>query len=254
MTTTQDQITKLAPTPQSFEPDWSRITLATILADAPSPARSNRFRWRATRRRVAALVAAGVVALGAGTAVAGTGPVEVVKDALLDFSRQPNTTGNGLGRLDNPELVAKFRTKNGIFAFWVATSSNGKVCYADANGTWDGEGLPTRRQLDYGCGGVLVDVTNPNKTRELTRPDQLGGFFKDSDGPLVYGISPYPEAVSVRVQGPGLDRTLPIRSDSHGFGAAIPEAFRATAISVTFLDGAGHALGPKSARWVAPVG
>ncbi len=254
MTTTQDQIAKLAPTPESFEPEWSRDTLATILAGAPSPTRSTHSWWRMTRRRAAALIAAGVVALGAGTAVAGGGPVEVVKDALLDFSKQPNTSANGLGRLHDPELVAKFRTKNGIFAFWVATSSNGQVCYADADGTWDGEGLPTKSQLDYGCGGVLVDVTDPDQTIDLTRPEQLGGFFKDSDGPLVYGISPYPEAVSVRIQGPGVDRTLPIRTDSHGFGSAIPEASRATAITVTFLDNGGRALGPRPTRWVAPVG
>ena len=254
MTTTQDPITKLAPTPESFEPEWSRDTLASILAGGSSPVHSNRSRWGVKRRRVAALVAAGVVALGAGTAVAGGGPVDVVKNALLDFSKQPNTSANGLGRLHNPELVAKFRTKNGIFAFWVATSSNGQVCYADTDGTWDGEGLPTREQLEYGCGAILVDKTDPNRTIELTRPDQLGGFFKDSDRPLVYGISPYPEAVSVRVQGTGVDRTLPVRSDSHGFGAAIPEASRAAAVTLTFLDAAGRALGPKPARWVAPVG
>ena len=254
MTTTKDQIAKLAPTPESFEPRWSRETLAAILAEGPSPARRNHSRWRATRRRTAALITAGVAALGAGTAVAGSGPLEVVKDALLDFTQQPNTSANGLGRLHDPELVAKFRVKNGIFAFWVATSSNGQVCYADADGTWDGEGLPTKSQLDYGCGGVLVDSADPHQTRDLTRPEQLGGFFKDSDGPLVYGISPYPGAVSVRVQGPGVDRTLPIRADSHGFGSAIPEASRAVAITLTFLDHAGRALGPRPTRWVAPVG
>jgi hypothetical protein len=254
MTTTQDQIAKLAPTPESFEPEWSRDTLATILAEGPSPSRRNRPWWRATRRRAVALIAAGVVTLGAGTAVAGGGPVDVVKDALLDFSKQPNTTANGFGRLHDPELVAKFRTKNGIFAFWVATSSSGQVCYAESNGTWDGGGLPTKSHLAYGCGGELVDRTDPDQTQDLTRPDQLGGFFKDSDGPLVYGISPYPDAVSVRVQGPGLNRTLPIRTDSHGFGSAIPEASHDTAITVTFLDDAGRALGPEPTRWVAPVG
>ncbi len=252
--TTQDQIAKLAPPLESFEPGWSRETLATILAEGPSPARSNRRSWRTTRRRAAALIVAGVVALGAGTAVAAGGPVEVIKNALLDFSNQPNTSAGGLGRLHDPELIAKFRTKNGIFAFWVATSSNGQVCYADANGTWDGEGLPTKSQLDYGCGGVLVDSADPDQTTDLTRPEQLGGFFKDSDGPLVYGISPYPNAVSVRVQGVGVNRTLPIRSDSHGFGSAIPEASRATAITLTFLDETGRALGPEPTRWVAPVG
>ncbi len=252
MTTTHDQIALLAPTPEPFEQEWSRDTLATILADGPAPAPRQRHWWRNTRRRTAALVAAGVMALTAGTAVAGAGPIQVVRDAILDFSKQPNTTGNGLGRLHEPQLIAKFRTKNGIFAFWVATSSNGKVCFADADGTWDGAGLPTRKELDYGCGGEIIDPSAPDKTMELTRPEQLGGFFKDSDGPLLYGLSPYPDAVSVRVQGPGVDRTLPIRSDYHGFGAAIPEASRATAVTLTFLDAAGSRLGSK--RWIAPVG
>jgi hypothetical protein len=254
MTTTHDRVSALAPTPEAFEPEWSRDTLGTILTEAPAPSPAPHPWWRGSRRRAAALVAAAAVALSAGTAVAGGGPVEVVKNALLDFSKQPNTTANGLGRLDDPELVAKFRTKIGIFALWVATSSSGKVCFAMANGTWDGEGVPTRGQLGYGCGGVLVDRADPDQTTELTRPEQLGGFFKDSGGPIAYGISPYPDAVSVRLQGPGVDRTLPIRSDSHGFGAAIPEASRATAITVTFLDDAGRVLGPVPMRWVAPVG
>ena len=92
----------------------------------------------------------------------------------------------------------------------------------------------------------------PGRTAELARVDQLGGFFKDSGGPIVYGISPYSAAVRAHVQGLGVDRTLPIRSDSHGYGAAIPEASGARAVTITFLDGAGHLLGSK--RRVAPVG
>lgn len=252
MTTTHDQVTKLAPTPDPLEPGWSRETLARILTERPAPEHNPRPWWRRTRRRLTAVIVAGVVALTAGTAVAVGGPGQVVKDALLDFSRQPNTSGNGLGRLEDPQLVAKFRTPRGVFAFWVATSSNGGVCYADANGTWDGDGVPTKRQLDYGCGGTIIKPTDPNTTMELTRVDQVGGFFKDSDGPLIYGVSPYADAVQARVRGAGVDRTLPVRSDSHGFGSAIPEASRATAVTVTFLDGAGTPLGSK--RWVAPVG
>jgi hypothetical protein len=253
MTTTSDQISRLAPTPEPFEPEWSRDTLTSILAEGPAPSRGSRY--RTTRRRAAALVAAGVVVLGAGTAVAGGGPVEMVKNALLDFSQQPNTTGNGLGTLHDPLLVAKFDTAKGTtFGFWVATSSNGRVCFASADGTWDGDGLPPKDHFAYGCGGEMVERTDPQRTTELTRPDQLGGFFKDSDGPLVYGISPYPDAVSVRVRATGVDRTLPIRSDSHGFGAALPEAAHTAAVSLTFLDDAGHALGNGPTRWVAPVG
>jgi hypothetical protein len=252
MNTTHDQITQLAPVPEPFEPGWSRDTLAAIVADAPTHGRGPRPWWRKTRRRAAALIAGGAVALTAGTAVAVGGPAEVVKDALLDFMSQPNTTGNGIGVLHDPQLVAKFRTKNGTFAFWVATSSKGGVCFASSNGPGDGTELPDRKHFAYGCGGELVDPTAPGGTAELTRVDQLGGFFKDSDGPLIYGISPYADAVQAHVQGPGVDRTLPILSDSHGYGAAIPEASRARAVTVTFLDADGHALGSK--RWVAPVG
>lgn len=252
MTTTHDQITQLAPLPEPFEPGWSAETLATITAAGPTPGSRRRPWWRATRRRAAAVVAAGVVALSAGTAVAVGGPAQVVKDALLDFSKQPNTTGNGIGVLHDPELVARFRTKHGIFTFWVATSSSGRVCYAQSDGTWSGEGLPARKALEYGCGGTLIDPSAPDQTRELTRPDQLGGFFKDSDGPIVYGISPYANATQAHVQGPGVDRTLPVRADSHGFGEAIPEASGARAVTVTFLDGAGRILGSR--HWIAPIG
>ena len=252
MTTTYDQITRLAPAPEPSEPTWSRDALASILAADPAPETSPRPWWRKTRRRAAALIAGGAVALTAGTAVAVGGPAEVVKDALLEFMSTPNTTGNGLGVLHDPQLVAKFRTKNGVFAFWVATSSKGGVCFASSNGSGEGTELLDKKHFAYGCGGELVEPTAPGGTAELTRVDQLGGFFKDSDGPLVYGISPYAAAVRAHVQGLGVDRTLPVRSDSHGFGAAIPEASRARAVTVTFLDDAGHVLGSK--RWVAPVG
>jgi len=69
---------------------------------------------------------------------------------------------------------------------------------------------------------------------------------------MVYGVSAYPDAVEVRVQGEGVDRTLPIRADSHGYGAALPEAAQARAVTLTFVDAAGQALGTR--RVVAPVG
>ena len=75
-----------------------------------------------------------MVTLSAGAAVASGGAVDVVRDAILDFSNQPNTSGNGLGELEDPELVAQFQSSDGVFAFWVATSSTGKVCYAMSDG------------------------------------------------------------------------------------------------------------------------
>jgi hypothetical protein len=249
--TTHDAITALAPTPEPLDPEWSATTLAGILADGPDPARAAAPWWWRTRRRAVALVAAGVVTLSAGAAVAVGGPVEVVRDAILDFSNQPNTTGNGLGKLDDPELVAQFDIPQGVFAIWIATSSSGKVCYASSDGVWDGVGVPTKTELEYGCGGEVL-TPDAQSSEPLTRPDQLGGFFKDTDGPIVYGVSPYPDAVRVRVRGAGVDRTLPLRADSHGYGAAIPEASDADAVTLTFLDGTGRELGTR--RWVAPIG
>lgn len=249
--TNYDTISALAPAREPFESEWSATTLAGILAEGPDPARAAVPWWRRTRRRAVALVAAGVVTVTAGTAVAVGGPIEVVKDAILDFSNQPNTTGNGLGRLDDPELVAQFEIPRGIFAIWIATSSSGKVCYASSDGVWDGEGAPTRSELEYGCGGEIL-TPDAQSSEPLTRPDQLGGFFKDTDGPIVYGVSPYPDAIRVRVRGAGVDRTLPLRPDSHGYGAAIPEASDASAVTLTFLDAAGRELGTR--RLTAPVG
>ncbi len=248
---THDTIATLAPTPEPMEPEWSAATLAGILADQPDTPRATAPWWCRTRRRTAALVAAAVVTLTAGTAVAVGGPIDVVRDAILEFSNQPNTTGNGLGKLDDPELVAQFRTERGIFAIWIAASSSGKVCYASSDGSWDGEGVPTRGQLEYGCGGEVI-TPDAQHSQPLTRPDQLGGFFKDDAGPIIYGVSPYPAAVRARVQGVGVDRTLPVRADSHGYGAAIPEASGTPAVTVTYLDESGHELGSR--RWVAPVG
>ncbi len=242
---TKDSIlTALAPPREPFDPEWSQATLASILsADRAS-------RRRRGRRRVLVGLAAGFLTVTTATAVAVGGPGEVVKQVLTDFKEQPNTSGNGLGELHDPLLVAQFETKRGLFSLWMTTSTSGGVCYALSDGQWNGEGTPRKDQLEYGCGGQIY-VGPGQPLQELTRPDQFGGFFKDDDGPIVYGVSPYPDAVSVRVQGEGVDRTLPVRADSHGYGAAVPEAAQTRALSLTFVDANGVVLGSKES--VAPV-
>jgi hypothetical protein len=243
--TTDTLITALAPTPEPFDPAWSEQALADIRATA----QPNR---RHVRRPVLVGAAAAVLTLSTATAVAVGGPEDTISGLLSQFVDQPNTTGNGLGQLDDPQLVAQFQTENGLFTVWVATpTSEQGVCFAYADGTWDGTGSPTKDQLDYGCGGQIWVGPDVPPT-ELTRPDQFGGFFKDDDGPLVYGVSPYADAVSVRVRGQGVDRILPVRTDSHGYGAALPEAGRAPAVTLTFLGADGQVLGSK--RVVAPIG
>ncbi|HET6168471.1 MAG TPA: hypothetical protein VFE07_16695 [Marmoricola sp.] len=240
-------ITALAPVPEPFDPVWSRQTLADIRSEERPAALRRRV-----RRPVLIGAAAAVLTLSTATAVAVGGPEDAIRGLLTQFIEQPNTTGNGLGKLDDPELVAQFRTENGLFTVWVATPTAADgVCYAYSDGTWDGVGNPTKDALDYGCGGEIW--AGPDHAPEtLTRPDQLGGFFKDTDGPMVYGISPYPDAVSVRVQGDGVDRTLPVRPDSHGYGAALPEAGHTPDVTLTFLDANGQVLGSKHV--VAPIG
>lgn len=245
---TDTLITALAPTPEPFDPAWSQQTLAEIRSADQSPQRPHRV-----RRTVLVGAAAGVLTLGTATAFAGGGPESVVKDLLDGFIAQPNTTGNGLGELNDPQLVAKFRMQDDkIFAIWVATpTATQGVCSAMTDGSWDGTGTPDKSELEYGCGGDIW--TGPDTPpAELTRPEQLGGFFKDFDGPLVYGVSPYADAVAVRVQGIGVDRTLPVRADSHGYGSALPEAAQAPAVTLTFVDASGQVLGTK--RVVAPIG
>ncbi len=256
---TYDDITALAPTPGPLEREWSEATLHAILADGAAsepdarPGTTRASWWRSSRSRVAALVATAAVAVSAGTAVAGEGPVHVVRDLLLSFGSQPRTTANGLDELDDPRLVAEFQTRRGFFAVWVATSSNGTVCTALADGTWDGAGEPAPADLEYGCAEMVLAHGEPDRVVEITQPDQIGGFFKDDpDGPMVYGVSPYPEAAAVRLRGTGVRRVLPVRSDSGGFGAALPEASRAASLQLTWVDDEGRVLG--SEQWVAPVG
>jgi hypothetical protein len=242
---TQNTITALAPKPEPLDPAWAQEALVAILAEP-----ATRRRGRRTSR-IAAVLVAGAVVAGAGAAGAFDGTSGVVRSVIEDFSHQKNTTGNGLGKLEDPLLVAKFHTPaGGLFAFWLATSSSGKVCFAMSDGTWDGTGVPTKKELDYGCGGEIW--TGGNSSTWLRRPDQVGGFFKDSDGPILYGVSPYAATASVLVQGQGIDRTLPVLADSHGYGAAVPEAAGATSVELTFLDASGKVLGTKSVT--APVG
>jgi hypothetical protein len=239
-------ITALAPAPEPLDPEWSQATLAGIL----SPMRTTTPRRSKGRRRALVGIAAAALSLGTATAVAVGGPTDVVDHVLTQFGEQPNTSGNGL-ELHDPQLVAQFETERGIFALWIATGSPGEVCYALSDGQWNGEGNPTKDQLEYGCGGqIWVGPGRP--VEELTRPDQFGGFFKDDDGPMVYGVSPYPGTAEVRVQANGVDRTLPVRPDSLGYGSALPEAEQVPAVTLTFLDAAGRELGSK--RSIAPVG
>jgi hypothetical protein len=246
--TEHSTITALAPDAEPLDRAWSEATLAGILSTTGGPAP----RWRRAPRRLAVGLAAGFLSVTTATAVAVGGPTDVVKQVLTEFGKQPNTSGNDIGVLHDPELVAQFQIERGTFAVWIASSSSGAVCYAMSDGQWNGEGSPTTEELgDYGCGGTIW-VGPGRPLEELTRPDQLGGFFKDSDGPLVYGVSAYADAVTVRIQGPGVDRTLPVRPDSHGYGAALPEAARIPAVTLTFLAADGHVLGSKES--VAPIG
>lgn len=247
--TKRSSIAELAPAPEPLDPEWSQATLVAILAaDRPEAATARR---RRRRRRTTVALAAAFLTLGTATAVAVVGPSAVVKRVLIDFSEQPNTTGNHLGVLHDPQLVAQFPTPTGTFTLWFATSSSGKLCWAMANPEWDGRGSPDEDELSYGCGGDL-SAGGDSPPEELTRPDQLGGFFKDDAGPIVYGVSAFADAVRVHVQGLGVDRTLPIDPDSHGYGAALPEAVRAKEVTLTYLDAEGRTLGSK--RSVAPVG
>lgn len=244
----EERISALAPVPEGLDEAWAEATLARILADAPQPRRRH-------RRRLALVAVAGVLTISSGTAVAAAnmGSIGTVRDVLLKFGQQPNTTGNNIGTLGTPQLVTQFRRGDGrLFAFWIATSSKGAICVAYSDGSWDGDGVPTAKQLEYGCAGEVVDPTKVDTPIPLERPDQVGGFFKDDAEPILYGVSPYPDAVEVHVQGNGVDRTLPLRSDSHGFGSALPEATGADSLTLTFLDAAGQPLGSRT--YIAPVG
>jgi hypothetical protein len=237
-----DRIAALAPVPESLDEEWARVALTDILAAAPRQPR------RRNRRRIAVIAVAGALTISTGTAVAaGLDSIDDVKDALLAFSEEPNTTGNGIGTLHTPRLVAEFPRSDGrLFSFWFATTSSGKVCFAYRDG-----GPTPPSPLEYGCAVDVADPTDPDHILRLERPDQLGGFFKD-DEPILYGVSPYAGTVQVRVQGEGVDQTLPVRADSLGYGAAMPSAAGADSLTLTFLDAAGRALGARTV--VAPVG
>lgn len=244
-----DRITALAPLAEQLDQEWAESTLARIVADE-SPRRAP----RRTRRRVAAIAVTGALTLTTGAAVAaaaGEGPFDTVKDVLLDFADQPNTSGNDVGTIHDPLLVAQVEQSNGVvFAVWIATTSSGDICSASttSDATWDGGGSPAPGDLEYGCGEYVVDLydPDPNTIIRLERPDQLGNFFEEGGGPVLYGISPYPDAVAVHVHGAGVDRTLPVREDSLGYGAALPGATDAASMELTFSDAAGRTLGSRT--------
>ena len=215
-----ETIHRLRPHLESLDPSWSHETLTTILA-APQ----DRAGGRSRRRRIALVSAALVgIALGAGTAAAAAGVITPA-DWLHSFSQD---SARDVGTIGAPSLVAEFTTTTGRdLAFWTATTSTGESCFV---ASLDGVGnAPTADAIAHGC--------DPAPS---ARP---GGFFKDADGPMVYGVAPYDAATHVRVTGDGVDSTLPVRPDSHGYGAALPGAGSAHRVEVTFLDADDHELG-----------
>lgn len=255
MTTHEDRIADLAPFPEAFDPAWSLATRTRILAD-PKAGRTRRphARWRAPRRRALVIASALTIGLtgGAAFAVTSGNPLQAVKETLTSDTQVPNSSSHGIGKIGDPLMVAKFQVPRGLFSVWYAMSSNGTVCIAYSDATWDGRTPLSAKELDRGCGSMIYDYDAPGQVGELKRPDQIGGFFKDADGPVLYGVAPSSDAVQVKVQGVGIDRILPLRPDSHGYGASLPEASSATQVTLTFLDARGRTVGTK--RWVAPVG
>jgi hypothetical protein len=265
-----DGITMLAPVSEQFDQPWANETLAQILADEP-PTRS---RW-VVRHRSATVALGGVLTLTAGVgAAAATGaldPVTTVKETLLGFAAEPQTTGNDVGTIHDPQLVAQFERSNGdVFAYWIATTSEGRFCDVEAMGNWDGVSTPPIS--GYGCPTEVLDNTNPLLKQEmqtaeevkqllvpLERPDQLGGFMKGSGNlsepegdPILYGVSPFPGAVEVQVTGVGVDQTLTVRADSLGYGVSLPGATETPSLTLNFIDSDGRTLGTKTL--FAPVG
>ena len=244
-----DRITALAPMPEHLDQEWANATLARILADDSSP----KSRWRAPRR-LTSHRRRRHPHRGTGAAVAAAtmdDPIDVVRDTLLDFADDPDTSGNDVGTIHDPQLVAKVERSNGhVFGVWIATTSSGEICDAQtvSDSTWDGVGAPAPSDLEYGCASDIVDPTDPDKVIRRERPDQVGGFFfREGGDTILYGISPYSDAVAVRVEGQGVDRTLPLRADSLGYGAALPEATGMDSLELTFLDSAGKVVGSRTA-------
>ena len=247
--TTDEKITALKPVPEAFEPAWSATTLADILAEPQQPAgsgpvvarqpsthrrrgrhggpRPDRRRCRRRRR-----------------------PDGGREGRHLELQQAAQHHGQRARRARRPRAGRPVPDRAGHLRGLDRHLLLRQGLYASSDGDWDGEGVPSASQLEHGCGGIVL--SNAGEPVPFTRPDQLGGFFKDDAGPLLYGVSPYPDAVAVHVRGDGVDRTLPLRADSHGYGAALPEAADADALTLTFLDDAGAELG--STRWVAPVG
>ena len=243
-----DRIAALAPMPQHLDQEWANATLALILADEPSP----KSRWRAPRR-LTTLAVAGILTVGTGAAVAAAtmdDPIDVVKDTLLDFYEEPNTSGNDVGTIHDPQLVAKVERSNGhVFGVWIATTSSGEICDAQtvSDSTWDGVGAPAPNDLEYGCAAHIVDPTDPDKIIRRERPDQLGGFFfREGGDTILYGIclTPTPWRCGSKARASTARSRRGLLS---GYGAALPEATGMPSLKLTFLDSAGNVVGSRTA-------
>lgn len=246
-------VRSLAPTPAHLDGAWSETTLASIIASPPeADARPVRPARRHGRRLLAGLVGAAVVTGGAAAGVAALdGVPDVVPSTIRDFIDRPDVE-SGLGQLDDPRLVASFPTAHAVMAVWVGTTSTGKVCYAmtDPLGTYDGDGPPTREQLEYGCGGMIV-ARDGHTITEMRTVRDLGGFMRDGSDPMVYGVGPA-GAVRVHVVGRNVDVTLPLRAESHGFGTTLPGSRHTPYLDLTFIAEDGTVVDRE--RWVAPIG
>ena len=198
----------MAPVPAVPDPDWADAALARIVSDPHM--QSTRRAWH----RPVVVAAASVLAVGSGTtiaAAAGVNPLAVVKDVLSGFAAEPDAAASGIGAIGDPQLVAQIQKHDGtIFAVWIATTSTGEICTAstEMDGPAAGASLTPNDVDGFGCAEYSVDPSNPGVPVQQAQADQVGNFFTEAGETILYGVSPYPDAVQVLVRGAGVGRRV----------------------------------------------
>lgn len=223
---------QLRPEIQPLDPEWSTVTLQSILSsDNPSPRSSGR---KGRRFALAGFTTAGILSIG-GVAYA-TG---LVPASITDFFGQTHKA-----EVTGVHEVASFTTtKSGTshtFEIWRGTDADGLSCTAVLEAA--AKGGP-----DFGgnCGDYPTDAWF-NTTSESWE-----GTINDPAPPLtyyVYGEPTLPGVTRVRVSGDGFEHSVAVDSVTGGYALAIPELDRGVRghfATVEFLDANGSVLGTR---------
>jgi hypothetical protein len=217
-----DDIQRLRPDPITLDPDWSAITVHSIVATSrPRP-----------RRRLAIASAALFIGLGGGVAYAGNGVPGWVQSRVDAFSGD-----QGHGDVDLVRIVDVTTPDGNRVVAWRGTSEDGLVCELLGDNFTE----PDKPLVQtYHC-RQPDDESLVAAWTTASRPFSVEGEQDPATTfPYVYGQ--LEGAARVVVSGREFRREAVVDGKTGGYAVPLPEGDRSTDVTVTFFDQGGTVI------------